>query len=98
MTMNKNLLRRPHPGSKPGWWHHHPRRPSRRVALRLRRIAVASRGVFTAVAVAVAIAVAVARQAQAEGVALKSSDDAIRESVARHFWYPRYRRYRRAAF
>ncbi|MBO9470801.1 NAD-dependent malic enzyme [Endozoicomonas sp. G2_2] len=45
-----------------------------------------------------AIAVAVARQAQAEGVALKSSDDAIRESVARHFWYPRYRRYRRAAF
>ncbi|MES1926660.1 NAD-dependent malic enzyme [Salinisphaera sp. T31B1] len=44
------------------------------------------------------IAVAVARQAQADGVALKSSEDAIRESVARNFWYPRYRRYRRAAF
>ena len=45
-----------------------------------------------------AIAVAVAKQAQLEGVALKSSDEAIRESVERHFWYPRYRRYRRAAF
>ena len=33
MTMNKNLLRRPHPGSKPGWWHHHPRWPSRRLVL-----------------------------------------------------------------
>ena len=44
------------------------------------------------------IAFAVARQAQADGVALKSSDDTIKERVERHFWYPRYRRYRRAAF
>ncbi|ERJ18403.1 NAD-dependent malic enzyme protein [Salinisphaera shabanensis E1L3A] len=44
------------------------------------------------------IAFAVAKQAQADGVALKSSDDTITERVERHFWYPRYRRYRRAAF
>ncbi|WP_348762010.1 NAD-dependent malic enzyme [uncultured Salinisphaera sp.] len=45
-----------------------------------------------------AIAVAVAKQAQEDGVALGSSDEAIRESVERNFWVPRYRRYRRAAF
>jgi len=44
------------------------------------------------------IAFAVARQAQDEGVALKSSDAVIRESVKRNFWLPRYRKYRRAAF
>lgn len=45
-----------------------------------------------------AIALAVARQAQADGVALSSSDEAIEASVERNFWFPRYRRYRRAAF
>ena len=45
-----------------------------------------------------AIAYAVARQAQKDGVALGSSDEAIRNSVERNFWFPRYRRYRRAAF
>lgn len=44
------------------------------------------------------IAFAVARQAQDDGVALKSSDQVIRESVKRNFWFPRYRKYRRAAF
>jgi len=44
------------------------------------------------------IALAVARQAQEEGVALKSTDDVLREAVERNFWYPRYRRYRRGAF
>ena len=45
-----------------------------------------------------AIAYAVAKQAQKDGVALGSSDEAIRNSVERNFWFPRYRRYRRAAF
>ena len=45
-----------------------------------------------------AIAFAVARQAQADGVALSSSDEAIRASIERNFWYPRYRSYRRSAF
>ena len=45
-----------------------------------------------------AIAYAVAKQAQKDGVALGSSDEAIRDSVERNFWFPRYRRYRRAAF
>lgn len=45
-----------------------------------------------------AIAIAVARQAQADGVALSSSDEAIQAAVERNFWFPRYRRYRRAAF
>lgn len=45
-----------------------------------------------------AIAFAVAKQAQNDGVALKSSDDMIWESVERNFWLPRYRHYRRAAF
>ena len=36
--------------------------------------------------------------AQIDGVALSSSEEAVRESVRRNFWYPRYRRYRRAAF
>ncbi|MBS64548.1 NAD-dependent malic enzyme [Salinisphaera sp.] len=44
------------------------------------------------------IAFAVAKQAQADGVALKTSDETIAERVEKHFWYPRYRRYRRAAF
>ena len=44
------------------------------------------------------IAFAVARQAQEEGVALQSSEEMVRESVKRNFWYPRYRKYRRAAF
>ncbi|WP_348767259.1 NAD-dependent malic enzyme [uncultured Salinisphaera sp.] len=44
------------------------------------------------------IAFAVAKQAQADGVALTTSDETIVERVERHFWYPRYRRYRRAAF
>lgn len=45
-----------------------------------------------------AIAFDVAKQAQAEGVALRSSDEALREAIEYHFWYPRYRRYRRRAF
>ncbi|MDA3920513.1 MAG: NAD-dependent malic enzyme [Salinisphaera sp.] len=45
-----------------------------------------------------AIAFAVAKQAQREGVALSSSDDTIKAAVDRNFWFPRYRRYRRAAF
>ncbi|MDA3922209.1 MAG: NAD-dependent malic enzyme [Salinisphaera sp.] len=45
-----------------------------------------------------AIAFAVGKQAQEEGVALASSDDVLRASVKRNYWYPRYRRYRRAAF
>ncbi|GAB3684791.1 NAD-dependent malic enzyme [Salinisphaera aquimarina] len=44
------------------------------------------------------IAFAVAKQAQSDGVALKSTDEAIHSRIQRHFWYPRYRRYRRAAF
>lgn len=44
------------------------------------------------------IAFAVAKQAQSDGVALKSSDDSIYERIEKQFWYPRYRRYRRAAF
>ncbi|RJS93722.1 NAD-dependent malic enzyme [Salinisphaera sp. Q1T1-3] len=45
-----------------------------------------------------AIAFAVAKQAQEDGVALSSTDAAIRDAVERNFWFPRYRRYRRAAF
>ncbi|HET7313285.1 NAD-dependent malic enzyme [Salinisphaera sp.] len=45
-----------------------------------------------------AIAFAVAKQAQKDGVALSSSDETIEQSVDRNFWFPRYRRYRRAAF
>lgn len=45
-----------------------------------------------------AIGFAVAKQAQADGVALASSDEAISAAVDRNFWFPRYRRYRRAAF
>lgn len=44
------------------------------------------------------IAFAVARQAQADGVALQTNEEQIRQSVERNFWYPRYRHYRRAAF
>ncbi|TDX27854.1 NAD-dependent malic enzyme [Modicisalibacter xianhensis] len=44
------------------------------------------------------IAFAVAKQAQEEGVALKSSDEVIWQAIERHFWYPRYRGYRRRAF
>ncbi|SHE64953.1 NAD-dependent malic enzyme [Modicisalibacter ilicicola DSM 19980] len=45
-----------------------------------------------------AIAFDVAKQAQEEGVALRSSDEALREMIERNFWYPRYRHYRRSAF
>ncbi|HET8791244.1 MAG TPA: NAD-dependent malic enzyme [Modicisalibacter sp.] len=45
-----------------------------------------------------AIAFDVAKQAQEDGVALRSSDDVLRETIEHHFWYPRYRRYRRRAF
>ena len=45
-----------------------------------------------------AIAFDVAKQAQEEGVALRSSDEALREMIEHNFWYPRYRRYRRSAF
>lgn len=44
------------------------------------------------------IAFDVAKQAQEEGVALRSSDEALREVIERNFWYPRYRHYRRNAF
>lgn len=45
-----------------------------------------------------AIAFDVAKQAQKDGVALRSSDEVLRETIERNFWYPRYRRYRRRAF
>lgn len=45
-----------------------------------------------------AIAFDVAKQAQEDGVALRSSDEALWEAIERNFWYPRYRRYRRRAF
>nr|WP_298380141.1 NAD-dependent malic enzyme [uncultured Halomonas sp.] len=48
--------------------------------------------------VSMLIAFEVAKQAQEEGVALRSSDEALREVIERNFWYPRYRRYRRNAF
>ncbi|MBS3804472.1 MAG: NAD-dependent malic enzyme [Oleiphilaceae bacterium] len=41
------------------------------------------------------IAFDVARQAQEDGVALRSEDDTIRQSIERNFWRPRYRRYLR---
>lgn len=44
------------------------------------------------------IAFAVAKQAQEEEVALSSSDEALWDAIERHFWYPRYRAYRRRAF
>ncbi len=45
-----------------------------------------------------AIAFAVGKQAQADGVALQSDDDTIREAIERHYWTPRYRTYRRRSF
>ncbi|MDO0946170.1 NAD-dependent malic enzyme [Chromohalobacter israelensis] len=44
------------------------------------------------------IAFAVAKQAQEEDVALASSDEVLWDAIERHFWYPRYRAYRRRAF
>lgn len=44
------------------------------------------------------IAFDVARQAQEDGVALRSDDDTIRQSIERNFWQPRYRRYLRRPF
>lgn len=44
-----------------------------------------------------AIAFDVGKQAQEDGVALRSSDEALREAIERNFWYPRYRQYRRRA-
>jgi len=41
------------------------------------------------------IAFDVARQAQADGVALRSDDDTIHQTIERHFWRPRYRDYLR---
>jgi len=43
------------------------------------------------------IAFAVARQAQADGVALMSSEEHVRDTIEANFWTPRYRRYRRRA-
>ncbi|WP_227369085.1 NAD-dependent malic enzyme [Halomonas sp. M20] len=48
--------------------------------------------------VSMLIAFDVAKQAQEEGIALRSSDEALREVIERNFWYPRYRDYRRNAF
>nr|WP_298522874.1 NAD-dependent malic enzyme [uncultured Halomonas sp.] len=48
--------------------------------------------------VSMLIAFDVAKQAQEEGIALRSSDEALREIIKRNFWYPRYRDYRRNAF
>ncbi|WP_043529274.1 NAD-dependent malic enzyme [Litchfieldella xinjiangensis] len=45
-----------------------------------------------------AIAFDVAKQAQEDGVALRSDDETLREAIEYHFWYPRYRDYRRKAF
>lgn len=44
------------------------------------------------------IAFDVARQAQEDGVALRSDDDTIRESIERNFWHPGYRHYHRRSF
>lgn len=44
-----------------------------------------------------AIAFAVGRQAQLDHVALRSSDEKLRESIEHNFWHPRYRNYRRSA-
>ncbi|GHC24532.1 NAD-dependent malic enzyme [Aidingimonas halophila] len=44
------------------------------------------------------IAFDVAKQAQEDGVALRSEDQTLRESIERNFWFPRYREYRRRAF
>lgn len=41
------------------------------------------------------IAFDVARQAQEDGVALRSDDDTIRQTIERNFWRPNYRRYLR---
>ncbi|MEP4545148.1 MAG: NAD-dependent malic enzyme [Saccharospirillum sp.] len=43
------------------------------------------------------IAFEVARQAQADGVALMSSEEQVRETIEANFWTPRYRQYRRRA-
>nr|WP_298414940.1 NAD-dependent malic enzyme [uncultured Halomonas sp.] len=48
--------------------------------------------------VSMLIAFDVAKQAQEEGIALRSSDEALRKIIKRNFWYPRYRDYRRNAF
>lgn len=44
-----------------------------------------------------AIALAVGLQAQEDHVALRSSEEKLRESIERNFWQPRYRNYRRRA-
>ncbi len=44
------------------------------------------------------IAFDVAKQAQADGVALTSDDETIRQAIERNFWRPEYRHYRRRAF
>lgn len=41
------------------------------------------------------IAFDVARQAQEDGVALRSDDDTIRQTIESNFWRPNYRRYLR---
>ncbi|MDF0750741.1 NAD-dependent malic enzyme [Marinobacter sp. 71-i] len=41
------------------------------------------------------IAFDVAKQAQEDGVALRSDDDTIRQTIERNFWRPRYRHYLR---
>ncbi|OLO09412.1 NAD-dependent malic enzyme, partial [Salinicola sp. MH3R3-1] len=41
------------------------------------------------------IAFAVGKQAQTDGVALSSSDEVLWDAIHGHFWYPRYRQYRR---
>ncbi|MCW4152476.1 NAD-dependent malic enzyme [Halomonas sp. 18H] len=45
-----------------------------------------------------AIAFQVALEAQREEVALKSDEQAIHDAIDRHFWYPRYRSYRRRSY
>jgi malate dehydrogenase (oxaloacetate-decarboxylating) len=44
------------------------------------------------------IAFDVAKQAQEDGVALRSDDETILQSIERNFWRPGYRRYRRSPF
>jgi len=41
------------------------------------------------------IAFVVGKQAQEDGVALSSSDEVLWNAIHGHFWYPRYRQYRR---
>jgi len=44
-----------------------------------------------------AIAVAVGKMAQQQGVAVKTSADALQQAIDENFWQPEYRSYRRTS-